>query len=248
VVTLDGFKTRHELEVSMPDQQGSRSYRLSRGFKNFTALPNEIVRSTSLSGNAKALYAVIIDAVYRGVDPSQAELGEYIGGGAKSARSALSELRDAGLLRVKRPGQGLTNVYTLIHPGDLNVPEGTSGAAAGADPSLSLRPIEARHPTGAQDLVAYFVDESIRLRSQPPGRVTGQVARLVGEMLAEGVVPDRVRAGIDLLLLKRMHPSTLPSLVHEAGLPRRPQPRRDGGMVPTEMMEQALHSAAEEAR
>jgi hypothetical protein len=228
----------------MPEAEGSRSYKLSPSFKrNYTKIPNKVLRSETIGGNAKALYAIIIDAAYQGVEPNQTELGRLLGGAKKTAVSALVELRDAGLLRVEKRGQGMPNVYTLIHPDDLKVPEGTSGRSLGELPSLSLK-TKARHPSGAQELVGYFVDESIRLHSAPPGRVTGQVAKLVGEMLGEGVVPDRVRAGIDLLLLKRLHPSTLPSLVHEAGLPHRPQERRDDGMFsPEAMMADAVRDA-----
>jgi hypothetical protein len=92
----------------------------------------------------------------------------------------------------------------------------------------------------SQTLTAYFVDESTRLRSEPPRRVTGQVAALIAEMLAEGIAPARISAGIDALLLKRKHPATLPSLVHEASLPRRPMPRGDGGWSASEMLAEGV--------
>lgn len=90
-----------------------------------------------------------------------------------------------------------------------------------------------------QGLVAFFVERSRSLGSDPPSRVKGQVARLCGELLSEGVQPDRVRAGLELLLEKRLHPSTLPSLVHEASLPRRNGTR----VTPSDIL-----AAAEEAR
>lgn len=78
-------------------------------------------------------------------------------------------------------------------------------------------------PNGAQTLVAYFIDRSRLLGSDPPGRVKGQVARLVGELVAEGQTAERISAGLDLMLDKRLSPSTLPSCVQEAALP---PPRR----------------------
>ncbi len=80
----------------------------------------------------------------------------------------------------------------------------------------------------AQSLVAYFIDSSRALGSEPPGRVRGQVARLIGELVAEATATERISAGIDLMLAKRLHPSTLPSCVQEAGLPRNGNAGRNG--------------------
>jgi len=89
--------------------------------------------------------------------------------------------------------------------------------------------------TLAQALVAHFVDESTRLHSPPPRRVTGQIAARVGEMVGEGIDPRRIRAGIDLLLARGLNPQSLPSAVHEAGLPP-PKPRVDRGRSAAEML------------
>ncbi len=105
--------------------------------------------------------------------------------------------------------------------------------------SLSVRALTSQH------LVAHFVEASKALGGEnPPSRVTGHVARLVGEMLAEGTDPERVRAGLDLLLEKRLHPSTLPSLVHEASLPRG-RSGRNGYVSAQDVMDAAVNLAKE---
>jgi len=58
--------------------------------------------------------------------------------------------------------------------------------------------------------------------AKPPDRVKGQVARLLGELIAEGQPYDAVRAGLARWHDKRLSPSLLPSVVHEVaqGPPR----------------------------
>lgn len=100
-------------------------------------------------------------------------------------------------------------------------------------------------PVSSQQLVALFVDRSRTLGSDPPSAVTGQVARQVGNLVKEGFTPDRIAAGIELLLQKAMHPSTLPSLVHEAALPPR-RTSRPGRVTPSEILAQAQAVHAQE--
>ncbi|MET9429068.1 hypothetical protein [Streptomyces sp. NPDC003036] len=51
---------------------------------------------------------------------------------------------------------------------------------------------------------------------RPPGNVLGHLGREARKLLEEGIAPAHVRAGLDLHRAKGLHPSTLPSLVHEA--------------------------------
>lgn len=66
-------------------------------------------------------------------------------------------------------------------------------------------------------------------RKRPPERVVGQLAKHVGEMLAEGIDPDDIRAGLAKFREKGdLHPSTLSSLVNAAmNAPRRAPRRQD---------------------
>ncbi|MCM1968005.1 hypothetical protein [Streptomyces sp. G1] len=51
---------------------------------------------------------------------------------------------------------------------------------------------------------------------RPPSGVLGHLGRETAKLLAEGIDPEHVRAGLTRHRLKGLHPSTLPSLVHEA--------------------------------
>lgn len=132
---------------------------------------------------------------------------------------------------------------------------GLDSAPVGAhDPPPPLTVVRAMapivgYPENAQGLVAYFVDQSKVLAdgATPPARVTGQVAKLVGEMLTEGQEPESIRLGLDVLISKRLHPSALPSCVHGASLPR-PRMARPGRVTPSDILARAKELEAEEAR
>ncbi|MEU9027425.1 hypothetical protein AB0D46_07800 [Streptomyces sp. NPDC048383] len=67
---------------------------------------------------------------------------------------------------------------------------------------------------------------------RPPESVLGHVGREIGKLLREGIDPEHVRAGVERMRVKSLHPSVLPSLVNEAmnppqattGARRPPQP------------------------
>lgn len=64
----------------------------------------------------------------------------------------------------------------------------------------------------AQELVAEWIDHC---NARPPGSVIGQVAKHVKAMLDEGVSPELLRFGLAEWNRKGVHPSVLPSVVHE---------------------------------
>ncbi|CDR10470.1 hypothetical protein [Streptomyces iranensis] len=51
---------------------------------------------------------------------------------------------------------------------------------------------------------------------RPPNGVLGHLGREVAKLLKEGIDPEHIRAGLARHRAKGLHPSTLPSLVHEA--------------------------------
>ncbi|MEU8687695.1 hypothetical protein [Streptomyces sp. NPDC048665] len=51
---------------------------------------------------------------------------------------------------------------------------------------------------------------------RPPSGVLGHLGRETAKLLAEGIAPEHIRAGLARHRVKGLHPSTLPSLVHEA--------------------------------
>jgi hypothetical protein len=65
----------------------------------------------------------------------------------------------------------------------------------------------------AQTLVGEWIDHCGDVR--PPGRVIGQVSREIAVMLGEGIPYADVRRGLAAWHTKGLHPSTLPSVVHE---------------------------------
>ncbi|HET7388167.1 MAG TPA: hypothetical protein VFJ19_16050 [Nocardioidaceae bacterium] len=96
--------------------------------------------------------------------------------------------------------------------GDVMVKKtGASAAAPAAPPSTALAVIPDDEPT-AQSLVAEWIDHCA---AKPPRNVVGQVAKHLKAMLDEGIDPDRLRAGLAEWNRKGVHPSVLPSVVHE---------------------------------
>ena len=67
-------------------------------------------------------------------------------------------------------------------------------------------------PITAQTLVATWIDHC---RARPPSNVIGQIAKHCAALLAEGIDPDAIEAGLAAWHAKGLHPSTLPSVVNE---------------------------------
>lgn len=51
---------------------------------------------------------------------------------------------------------------------------------------------------------------------RPPSGVLGHLGRETAKLLAEGIAAEHIRVGLTRHRAKGLHPSTLPSLVHEA--------------------------------
>lgn len=85
-------------------------------------------------------------------------------------------------------------------PDQLSTPPAGTDAAVAAPPATT------------QTLVAEWIDHC---GERPPGDVIGQVAKRVGTMLAEGIPYADVRRGLAAWQAKGIHPSALPSVVHE---------------------------------
>lgn len=69
-----------------------------------------------------------------------------------------------------------------------------------------------RSEATAQHLIAEYISGCAK---RPPGQVLGQLGKHVATMLAEGMDPGDVRRGLASWHAKGLHPSTLPSVVHE---------------------------------
>ena len=66
----------------------------------------------------------------------------------------------------------------------------------------------------SQRLIGEWIDHC---PEPPPGRVKGQVAKEIKTMLDEGIPYERVRSGLAEWNTRGLHPSVLPSVVHELG-------------------------------
>ncbi len=173
----------------------SRVYTISPGVleAGFTAIPNLVLRRTDLSGNAKTLYAVILDVVqFQRAEPDSIELGKLIGGSEKIARKAIRELADVGLLTVKRRGQGNTNQYTLLEPQTGQSVRSESDEPS--DPSVLVRPEEDKEmlthlSSDIQNVYDYWRTKRHKTRSNydrvSPGRRAKLKARLAEFTAAE---------------------------------------------------------------
>jgi hypothetical protein len=85
------------------------------------------------------------------------------------------------------------------------------------DPSRSSSGTTSGEPT-AQTLVGEWIDHC---QEKPPGKVVGQIAKEIKNMLDEGISYERVRAGLAAWQQRKVHPSVLPSIVHEMSGPPR---------------------------
>lgn len=87
------------------------------------------------------------------------------------------------------------------------------------DPSRSSSGTTSTEPPGptAQTLVGEWIDHC---REKPPGKVIGQIASEIKKMLDEGIDYERVRQGLATWQQRGLHPSTLPSIVHELATPQ----------------------------
>ncbi|MFD5732356.1 hypothetical protein ACFWIY_05960 [Streptomyces sioyaensis] len=103
---------------------------------------------------------------------------------------------------------GLTEPSTSAHGPDLgprNRDLGTTplgGASAPAPQTVS-----------AKDLIGEY---AAACSHRPPAGVLGHLGSEVKKLLDEGIDPAHIRAGLDRHRAKGLHPSTLPSFVHEA--------------------------------
>lgn len=90
-------------------------------------------------------------------------------------------------------------------------PDPVPPSADGDEPPSRALAIVGDPPT-AQTLTAEWIDHC---DGRPPRQVIGQVSKYLKSMLDEGIDPDRIRRALAEWNRKGLHPSTLPSVVHE---------------------------------
>lgn len=87
---------------------------VQRAQEPFDAIPCSIQDRTDLIGNAKRLYAALCSAHRMGWQPTYHQLAERLGASERSVVRWVQRLTDAGLIAVRRRGQGLANIFTVL--------------------------------------------------------------------------------------------------------------------------------------
>lgn len=73
-------------------------------------------------------------------------------------------------------------------------------------------PLETSAPATVDELVADWLDH---IPKRPPGSIIGRVGKHIKQLLADGIEPADVRAGVVAWTRKGLDPSTLPSVVNQ---------------------------------
>jgi hypothetical protein len=131
---------------------------------------------------------------------------------------------------------------TLPIPTRPDPPKVADSADAPSGRALALVGSDDHAPT-AQTLVAEWIDHC---PERPPGRVIGQVSKELKGLLDEGIDPERVRRALAEWNRKGLHPSTLPSVVHEIG--NRAPTKTNRQAAEDAMWERAMDRAIERER
>lgn len=81
----------------------------------FTQVPNFLLKSSNLSSGDKMTFAMLLSYAWQNdfCFPGQIRLAKDLGLTDRSVRTHLKALEANGLLKIKRLGQGKTNVYEL---------------------------------------------------------------------------------------------------------------------------------------
>lgn len=99
------------------------------------------------------------------------------------------------------PREGSSSGSRILDPGSVPV-----GRAAPAPDTVSVE-------VSAKDLLGEYISACNR---RPPGKTIGHLGKEIRILLGEGFEPGPIRAALERLRIKGMHPSVLASLVNEA--------------------------------
>ncbi|MEU9987862.1 hypothetical protein AB0E10_13880 [Streptomyces sp. NPDC048045] len=120
----------------------------------------------------------------------------------------------------KAAGHGVYSEVSLNAQGELSEP-----SVSPHSPDLGPRNLDlgttssgaASAPAPETVSTKQLMDEyAAACAHRPPSGVLGHLGRETAKLLAEGIAPEHIRAGLARHRAKGLHPSTLPSLVHEA--------------------------------
>lgn len=108
--------------------------------------------------------------------------------------------------RTRKPTPGQTVLWPAIIPTSM-----TSAVQAAMDAQEQTLKAQAVGEDHAGVILGEWLE---RCPVRPPGRVVGQVGKLVREMLQEGVPGDAIRRGMASWMGKGLHPAALPAEVN----------------------------------
>jgi hypothetical protein len=80
----------------------------------FDAIPRSVQQRDDIVGNAKRLYAALCTAQRTQWQPTYVDLARHLSASARSIVRWVQQLADAGLISVRRRGQGLPNLFTVL--------------------------------------------------------------------------------------------------------------------------------------
>jgi DNA-binding transcriptional ArsR family regulator len=142
----------------------------------------------------------------------------------RTVRRALDDLEEAGFIertRQRHPDGNFGGYeYRLLTSGqsDRSPPDTVTGQNQEEhQPGRSSEVLVANAPrTSAQQIVSDYVDLVREEGVDPPRRIVGIVAQRTKQLLDEGQEPEAIRGALRLMIERRLHPSTLDSLILEA--------------------------------
>jgi hypothetical protein len=118
----------------------------------------------------------------------------------------------------EKAADGTAGQSTFAEP----APKAPRKVAEGSAPGSRILDPGSSFPTGREapdtgSVSARLIGEYVTsCRQRPPGDVLGHLGRVVKKLLAEGIGPEHVRAGLRRYAEIQGHPSRLPSLVNDA--------------------------------
>lgn len=83
--------------------------------RGFTQVPNAVLKHKQISAGAKLAYTMLLSYAWHNdyCFPGQARLATDMGVGRTTANAYIKELSTKGFIKVKRRGQGATNIYEV---------------------------------------------------------------------------------------------------------------------------------------
>ncbi len=83
--------------------------------RGFTQVPNAVLKHKQISAGAKLAYTMLLSYAWHNdyCFPGQARLASDMGVGRTTANAYIKELSTKGFIKVRRRGQGATNIYEV---------------------------------------------------------------------------------------------------------------------------------------